>query len=106
MNHPILSFFLTFAAIASLSAADLKLGLDNWYGNPLAWKETPNGFQTVTSGGGLRYTPAPLSENCEISAVVTADSRQQTAFHRTSPEVQRRMARQRQSAGNRQPCHR
>ena len=71
MNHPILSFFLTMAAIASLSAADLKLGLDNWYGNPLAWKETPNGFQTVTSGGGLQYTPAPLSENCEISAVVT-----------------------------------
>ena len=29
MNHPILSFFLTMAAIASLSAADLKLGLDN-----------------------------------------------------------------------------
>ena len=75
MNHPILSFFLTMAAVASLSAADLKLGLDNWYGNPLAWKETPNGFQTVTSGGGLRYTPAPLSENCEISAVVTVKSR-------------------------------
>ena len=40
MNHPILSFFLTMTAIASLSAADLKLGLDNWYGNPLAWIPT------------------------------------------------------------------
>ncbi len=75
MNHPILSFFLTFAAIASLSAADLKPNLDNWYGNPLSWKETPNGFQTVTSGGGLQYKPAPLSENCEISAIVTVKSR-------------------------------
>ncbi|MBR5840897.1 MAG: hypothetical protein IKZ84_20335, partial [Victivallales bacterium] len=75
MNHPILSFFLTVATIASLSAADLKLGLDNWYGNPLSWKETPNGFQTIASGGGLQYTPAPLSENCEISAVVTVKSR-------------------------------
>ena len=28
MNHPILSFFLTVATIASLSAADLKLGLN------------------------------------------------------------------------------
>ena len=37
MNHPILSFFLTFAAIASLSAADLKPDLDNCYGNPLSW---------------------------------------------------------------------
>ena len=75
MNHPILSFFLTFATIASLSAADLKLSLDNWYGNPLSWQEMPKGFQTIASGGGLQYTPAPLSENCEISAVITIKSR-------------------------------
>ena len=75
MKHASLAMTLVLAIISSTIAADLKLDLDHWHGNPLSWKETPNGFQTVTSGGGLQYTPAPLSENCEISAVVTVKSR-------------------------------